>query len=80
MFESFLVISLGGALGVVIIWKRTKLVEIIGNIGFAEEYLGAGGTYTLWLIVGVLVFIGSLMYGTGTLQSLLSSTFGMFFG
>lgn len=79
MLGKILVVLLGCPLGIVIIWKRTQIVELVGVVGFAEQYLGAGGTYTFFLLVGVLVFVGSLMYGTGTLQSMLAGAVGMFF-
>lgn len=58
---------------------RNKIKQFTGDIDFAEKYLGSGGTYTLILIVGVLLFVITLMYVTGTLQSFLKTTFGPIF-
>jgi hypothetical protein len=75
-----LIVLFGGcALGLVIIWKRALIFDYTGPLAFAEEYLGLGGTYTFYLLFGVAVFILSLMYGTGSLQTLMAESFGRFF-
>lgn len=79
MFAQILVVLIGCPLGIILIWKRKFIVEAIGPIGFAESWFGSGGTYTLFMLLGVLVFIGSLMWGTGALQGILFSLFGRFF-
>ena len=58
---------------------RGQVKQFTGNIDFAEKYLGSGGTNTLIVIVAILLFVGSLMYVTGTLDSLLQNTFGGLF-
>lgn len=58
---------------------RTKLKEITGNIDFAEQYLGAGGTYTLFVLLGLVIFIFSVMYMFGSFQEIFSATLGRFF-
>jgi C4-dicarboxylate transporter len=58
---------------------RGQVKQFTGDIDFAEKYLGSGGTNTLIVIVAILLFVGSLMYVTGTLDSLLQNTFGGLF-
>lgn len=58
---------------------RRQIKEFMGNVGFAEKYLGSGGTNTLIVILGILVFAGSLMYALGTLQMMFSKFLGPFF-
>lgn len=77
--DRFLAVIIGLPLAFVILYYRRAIKEFIGDVGFAEQYLGMGGTNTLIVIIGFLVFIGSLMYGLGTLQSLVDGTLGMFF-
>lgn len=62
-----------------IIIYRAHIKRFTGNIGFAERYLGSGGTYNLILLIGVLVFIITLLYVTGTLQGFLKGVFGPLF-
>jgi amino acid permease len=58
---------------------RGQIKDFVGDIGFAEKYLGPGGTHTFIIIFAFLCFFLSLMYYLGTLQSLLQSTLGRFF-
>jgi len=67
---------LGFPASFLIIIYRQKIKDFTGNIGFAEKYLGMGGTYTLILLIGLGLFIVTLLYVTGTLQSSLKTVFG----
>lgn len=78
-FKSVLMIIqglIGMAIGFCIIIFRSHIKNFTGNIAFAERWLGAGGTWTFLLLVGVAVFILSLMWMFGTLQSGFSNFFG----
>lgn len=77
--NKFIVAIIGFPLSFLFIIYRARIKQFTGNVGFAEKYLGAGGTYTLYIILGILIFILTLMYVTGTLQSFLSSTLGPLF-
>lgn len=77
--DRFLVLVLGWALSILIFKYRRPIKEFVGDVGFAERYLGAGGTNTLILIIGFLTFVLSLMYALGTIQGIIVNTFGMFF-
>lgn len=71
---------LGMIAGMLIIIFRPKIKDVIGDVGFAERYLGPGGTWTFLLLVGVLVFILSLMWALGTLQEFFYKSAGPLFG
>lgn len=58
---------------------RPQIKDVTGDIGFAEHYLGAGGTWTFLLFMGVAIFILSLMWAMGTLQEFAIGTFGGLF-
>jgi len=51
--------------GVLIIKYREKVARIFGKNDLAEKYLGMGGTYVMWVIIGVIVMIvgTSIMLG-----------------
>jgi len=70
---------IGMILGMLILIFRPKIKDFTGNIGFAERYLGPGGTWTFLIFFGVIVFIVSLMWATGSLQDSLSGLVGRFF-
>lgn len=70
----------GMVLGFLILVYRVRIKDLTGSIGFAERYLGPGGTWTFLILLGIGIFIFSLMWAMGTLQSFLLSVFGGFLG
>lgn len=74
--DKFFAALIGFPASFLIIIYRQKIKQFVGSVGFAEKYLGAGGTYTLILLIGVGLFIITLLYITGTLQSFLKTVFG----
>lgn len=67
---------LGMILGALIVVYRPQIKKWVGAIPFAERYLGMGGTYIFLLLLGLGVFVLSLMWALGTLQSFLTNAFG----
>lgn len=57
---------LGAALSIALIVYRERVVRFIGMIGWAEQHLGAGGTYSLMVLIGIFLFFMSLMYMTNS--------------
>jgi hypothetical protein len=55
---------IGAALSIALIVYRERVVRFTGFIGWAERHLGGGGTYTLMILIGVILFFLSLMYMT----------------
>jgi len=78
--EKFLVLLFGSITAFLILRFRRALKEFTGDIGFAERYLGSGGTNTLFVLIGIGTFVLSLMYALGTLQSIVGSFASPFFG
>lgn len=54
-FLYFVGAEIGGF--VAIIYSKW-ITDNTGRIEFAEHYLGRGGTYSMWKIIGVLLIIG----------------------
>jgi hypothetical protein len=77
--DRILVALIGIPLGFALMIYRVRLKEFTGNISFAEKYLGAGGTYSFFVLLGLVFFIFSVMYMFGTFQDIFSSTLGKFF-
>lgn len=71
---------IGMVAGFLIIVFRAKIKDVTGNIGFAERYLGVGGTWTFLWMFGLATFVFSLMWATGTLQNFLLKTVGPILG
>ncbi|MEZ4086985.1 MAG: hypothetical protein R3B71_01405 [Candidatus Gracilibacteria bacterium] len=77
--DRVLAFILGVPLGFLIMIYRYKLKQITGDVAWAEQYLGSGGTYNLFILIGLAVTILSIMYAFGSLQELTAGTVGVFF-
>jgi len=72
----FLVLFFGGLATII---YRERLQRFTGNFAFAEKYLGSGGTFNFYILLGFLfIFIG-VAYVSGTLDSVITGTLGRFF-
>jgi len=58
----FLVLIFGLSLGIGLIKYSFQLTQIIGSNYYAERYLGSGGTYTMWKLLGLALIIGVVIY------------------
>ncbi|MCF7917383.1 hypothetical protein K9L27_00020 [Candidatus Gracilibacteria bacterium] len=64
--------------GVLIIIYSEKIGVLTGEIPFGEKIFGAGGTYTLIKIVGLLMSLFSIMWITGGLPEFLHGMLSKF--
>ena len=71
---------IGIPVGFLIMIYRYHLKQFTGNIQWAEQYLGSGGTYNLFILVGLFISIVSLMYALGTIQDFFNGALGPIFG
>ncbi len=54
---------LGTVAGFMLIWKTTAVFNFVGQVDFAEKYLGtAGGTRLFIKLVGIVVILVSWLY------------------
>lgn len=79
-FGRFLVGIIGLPLGIAIVYFKVPIKDFLGKIGWAETYIGRGGTWDAILILGLLTSIFSIMYMFGGLQALLIDRLGPLFG
>jgi len=78
---SRIIFGIGGiALGLAMLRYTRQFKMWTGNIGWAERFIGMGGTYTVLRLLGILLAIIAFLYLTGGLNNLVSSLFGRFFG
>lgn len=77
--DKFIAILICWPLAVLMLKYRRAIRDFTGEIGFAEKFLGSGGTNTLIVLLAIAVFIGSIMYALGTLQAILQAFLGPFF-
>lgn len=57
-----LILVVGLATGTALIKYNFQLTQIFGHNSLAEQYLGNGGTYTMWRLLGVILIIGTVVY------------------
>lgn len=62
---SFLWIIIGLPLGFLIIKNSEKIINITGDIGWAEKVLGTGSSYTVMKFVGIFIILFSVLYPLG---------------
>jgi len=78
--DKWLVVIICWPIAYLLLRYRRAVKEFTGDIGFAERIFGMGGTNTFIVIFGILVFVLSLMYVLGTLQTIFQTVLGPFFG
>lgn len=76
-YITFLIFLLGG-FALLRYTRQTK--QLTGSWGWAEQYLGPGGTYTAIKIFGLLSIILAFAYLTGHLQQILFWVLGPMLG
>jgi len=64
LFNRWTILIIGIALMVIGLLPEytLKAVRMIGMMGWAEERLGRGGTFSVWKIIGILAPIGAIIY------------------
>ena len=60
----------GVPFGYLLLRYYEKIGNSIGEIGFAEKYLGSGGTYTFIKLLGILIILFSFIYPLGGCDAL----------
>lgn len=58
---------------------RKNIVDFTGKFGWAERYLGAGGTYNAMILFALGIFLFSILYMTGNIDYVFGGV-GKFFG
>lgn len=57
-----LVLILGLGVGTALIKYSYQMTHLFGRNSLAEQYLGNGGTYTMWRLLGVVMILGTFWY------------------
>lgn len=61
IFRLFIALVTGVA-GLLLITHSFQLTQLFGHAELAERYLGIGGTYTMWKLIGLALIIGAVWY------------------
>lgn len=57
-----IVLVAGFAIGTAFIKYNFQLTQLFGHNSLAERYLGEGGTYSMWKLLGVGLIIAAIIY------------------
>lgn len=66
--KRFILLIIFFVAGILIVYYREKIVRIFGKNNIAERYLGAGGTYNMWVLIGMIVMLVGLLILLGKLS------------
>lgn len=61
----FFLFVLAVIIGVLVMKYTDPIVRMVGKNAWAEQYLGGGGTYTMWKLIAVALIVVSLIYWVG---------------
>ena len=61
-FVRFLLFIAAIVAGVLMMKYRERMVRIVGKNYYAEKFLGPGGSYTMWVLLGAVLIVGAMVY------------------
>ena len=76
MLGRILFFIIGVTAGILVVIYHRWFVKTVGTSGWAEKYLGAGGTYLMWQLIGVLIIVFTVLYSTNKLTIIADAIFG----
>jgi hypothetical protein len=69
-----------GALGFLIIWKTSWIVQNFGTNSWAEAKLGSsGGTRLMYKLIGLIIMLYAMLMITGLSDNFMMATIGKIF-
>jgi hypothetical protein len=74
-FSHFFIGLIVAGLGVVFVKYNYQIVGLTGRQDWIESKLGAGSTYAVFKIGGVVIILGAFLYGTSLLDPVLRTVF-----
>lgn len=57
-----LILILGLGVGTVFVKYNYQLTQLFGHNSLAERYIGNGGTYTMWKLLGVVAILATIWW------------------
>lgn len=70
MLIRWMVLLIGVPLGFWVMRYKDRIVGMVGKMEWAERYLGEGGTYNMWSLIGLAIIIGSFLFFFGLFPGL----------
>jgi hypothetical protein len=78
MFSRIIIFLVCSAAGYYCLTNSRQITNIAGPAGWAEHKFGPGGTYTMWKIIGILIWIFGFIYLLGKWDDILRGIISMF--
>jgi hypothetical protein len=72
MILKIIIFVLTLVVGIYFLTKSEYIVRTIGHNATAEKYLGRGGSYLMWKLLGIIVIILGFLYLMGDLDWLIN--------
>lgn len=66
--------------GTMMVAKSAWFVQTFGRSALGEKYLGSGGTYTMYKLLGITVIVVAMLAVTGAMGEIIIAIFGGMFG
>jgi hypothetical protein len=57
------ILIIGLPLGVALVKYSYQITQVFGHNSLAERYIGEGGTYTMWKLLGLVVIFTAAWFG-----------------
>lgn len=61
IFQRIIIFIVLFIIGILMVKYREKIVFTVGKNDIAEKYLGMGGTYNMWVLIGIITIIVGTM-------------------
>lgn len=62
LLNRWFLLVLAAAISFVSLTYTLQMARTFGKMGWAERYLGEGGTYTVWKIIGIIAPVIAVIY------------------
>ncbi len=79
MFSKVIWLLASGGLTFLMIKWRKQIIEFTGKWGWAERFLGMGGSYTAVVLIAMILFVIVLLSVTGQISGVMQATLGRIF-
>ena len=64
--NKLIIFLIGFPIALLMIIYRYKIINFTGKFEWAESKLGSGGSYTLVVVMAMVIWIGCMMYALGS--------------
>ncbi len=72
MVSKIIIFVLSIVVGLYFLVKSEYIVRVIGHNAWVDSYLGRGGSYLMWKVIGIAVMILGFLYLLGDLDPYIS--------